>query len=63
MDDTRDVLIGDVLHVRTEVVREAVLHERNTTLSALHERVAQDARAETWRRVERAEGTFRETTR
>ena len=32
---TQDVRVGDVLHVRTEVVREAVLHESNTALCAL----------------------------
>ena len=55
---TRDVKSGDVLHVRTDVVSPAVLHERNTALCALHESAALHARAETWRVVERAEGGF-----
>ena len=59
---TQDVRGGDVLRVRTEVVRAAVHHERTTALCALHERAVLHGAAEAWRVVERADGTLREMT-
>ena len=60
---TRDGRVADVLHVRTEVARAAVLDERTTALCTLCERTTLHARAEAGKVVERAEGIIGEQTR